>query len=77
MPDTVTGLVSIAFIVIVAAVAFVLLRDLVLWYFKINERIENQRRIIRLLESIDRNTAADVTPAPDAQSAPPRNPLQR
>lgn len=77
MPDTVAGLVSIAFIVIVAAVAFVLLRDLVLWYLKINERIENQRRIIRLLESIDRNTATDVSPASGAQSAQSRSPLHR
>lgn len=76
MPDTVAGLVSIAFIVIVAAVAFVLLRDLVLWYLKINERIENQRRIIRLLESIDRNTATDVTPAPDAPSAQSHSPVR-
>lgn len=76
MPETITGLVSIAFIVIVAAVAFVLFRDLVLWYFKINERVENQRRIIRLLESIDRNAAADVTPAPGAPSAQSHSPVR-
>lgn len=75
--DSAIGLIALAFGVVVAALVFVLLRDLVLWYFKINERIENQRRIIRLLESIDRNTATDVSPASGAQSAQSRSPLHR
>ncbi len=38
--------------IVVSLALFVLLRDLVLWYFKINQRLANQRRIIELLEKI-------------------------
>ncbi len=38
--------------IVVSIALFVLLRDLVLWYFRINERVANQRRIIELLEQI-------------------------
>lgn len=38
--------------IVVSIALFILLRDLVLWYFRINERTANQRRIIELLEQI-------------------------
>lgn len=38
--------------IVVSIALFILLRDLVLWYFRINERAANQRRIIQLLEQI-------------------------
>lgn len=38
--------------IVVSIALFILLRDLVLWYFRINERTANQRRIIQLLEQI-------------------------
>ena len=38
--------------IVVSIALFILLRDLVLWYFRINERAANQRRIIELLEKI-------------------------
>ena len=40
----------IAGVLMMTTVLFVLARNLILWYFKINEHLANQRRIIALLE---------------------------
>lgn len=38
--------------VILAVAAFFLVRYLTLWYYRINEQVENQEKIIKLLEKI-------------------------
>lgn len=41
---------NIIFIVIITLAVFVLVREIVCWYFKINERISNQKEIINQLK---------------------------
>lgn len=73
--DGTTGLIALAFGFVIVALVFVLLRDLVLWYFKINQRIANQRRIIQLLERIAENTDGEpkITPTSAAPFVQPHN----
>lgn len=35
---------------------FLVIRSIILWYYRINERIQNQNQIIRLLQQIEENT---------------------
>ncbi len=36
--------------IIVSILFFLLIREVILWYYKINDRIKNQEKIIKLLE---------------------------
>ena len=38
----------------IAIIIFIVCRELVCWYWKINEHLENQRKIIEKLESLDK-----------------------
>jgi Na+/melibiose symporter-like transporter len=48
------------FLLAVVIGIFLLIRAIVLWYYKIDERVNNQKEIIRLLTSI-RNSLANTT----------------
>lgn len=39
-------------VILIVVTVFIIARELILWYFKINERVNNQQRIIELLEKI-------------------------
>lgn len=45
------GLISVLFLILIV---FLIIRRLILWYFKIDTRIENQKEIIRQLKKINR-----------------------
>lgn len=49
------SLESFAIYLVVTLVVFLILRFVALWYFKIEERMDLQRRQISLLESIDKS----------------------
>lgn len=72
-------IITVLIAVIVPAIIFVLTRDLILWYFKINEQVANQRRIIQLLERIAQNSDGDseITPTSAAPFAQPHNQSRR
>ncbi len=38
----------------VAIIIFIVCRELVCWYWKINEHLENQRKIIEKLDNLDK-----------------------
>ena len=46
-------LIIVIAIIIVAVILFFVFRNLILWYFKIDEHLENQRKIIELLGKIN------------------------
>jgi len=48
-----TAIFIVAFVVL-SIVVFVLVREFVLWYYKINVRVKNQEKIIELLEDVVR-----------------------
>ena len=48
-----TAIFIVAFVVL-SIVVFVLVREFVLWYYKINVRVKNQEQIIELLEDVVR-----------------------
>ena len=45
---------------VVTILAFILGRLLVLWYFKIDKRVEQNDEIIKLLKDLNRNTRNDA-----------------
>lgn len=47
--DTLT---SVIIAILFAIIIFILIRELVCWYYKINKSIKNQEEIIRLLKKI-------------------------
>lgn len=55
-------------------IAIVLLRLFFLWYWRVNEHIQNQQRIIELLETIAKNTSAPPSALESDQS---QNRVQR
>lgn len=56
-------LVLVIFLVILFGI-FLIGRESTCWYFKINERLKNQQRIIQLLESQVQTTTGQVLPLP-------------
>ena len=46
---------QIIIIIAIAIIAFFLLRELFCWYYKINERLKEQKKTNRLLEQILEN----------------------
>ena len=45
---------------VVTILAFILGRLIVLWYFKIDKRVEQNDEIIKLLKDLNRNTRNDA-----------------
>lgn len=50
--DTVSSVVSFVLYVIFIVAVFLICREIVCWYWKINKSIKNQEEIIRLLKKI-------------------------
>ncbi|KXK20463.1 MAG: hypothetical protein UZ15_CFX003001688 [Chloroflexi bacterium OLB15] len=50
-------IVSLLTYAVVAFIIFLILRELVCWYWKINEMITLQKRIITLLETLTKDTS--------------------
>lgn len=44
--------IALVVFLVIALILFLILRDLVCWYYKINHRVQNQEKIIELLEEI-------------------------
>jgi hypothetical protein len=69
--------IFIVLAVVVIGILFMILRALVLWYFRIDEHIANQQRIISLLEVIStertRNASRPVIARTDVPSAQSQN----
>lgn len=53
-PSTAGILVSLLIFLAVGIVIFLICREIVCWYWKINRMVDNQEEIIRLLEEISR-----------------------
>lgn len=51
--DTTSDVVGLLTMLFVLVVIFLVCREIVCWYWKINKQIKNQERIIELLESIN------------------------
>lgn len=50
MESMFTGFIGLIFGLFIIVCIFILCRELICWYWKINKSIENQERIIELLE---------------------------
>ena len=50
--DSGWGLITILLVVVLIVAVFLLCREIVCWYWKINKSIANQEEIIRLLKKI-------------------------
>lgn len=51
--DNSSGFGSFLIMLIIAIVIFILCRELICWYYKINKSISNQEEIIKLLKEIN------------------------
>lgn len=50
-----TGTATLVFVLIIFLVVLLISRDIAVWYFKINERIKQNDKIIKLLTEIRDN----------------------
>lgn len=66
--DIPSQLVLWGVIAMIALFVLVAIRELFCWYFKINESVENQRKIINLLEQ--QSTAPTSVPTPPSSPTP-------
>lgn len=55
-----SNLLMFLIIVAVSVAAFLLLRSVAIWYWKIDEHLDNQRKIISLLEDIKLNKTEKI-----------------
>lgn len=84
--DTAGSGVMLVAVLVLGFFVFLLCRAVVLWYWKIDEHISNQKRIIadndrivELLEKIESNTRPDgmLPSGPPVRSTPHTTPLTR
>lgn len=55
-----TGFVGLIFGLFIIVCIFILCRELMCWYWKINKSIENQERIIQLLELLTKQEQVTI-----------------
>ena len=72
MSDNSSYLIFIALIIGAFVVFFIIGRMLILWYFRIDEHIANQQRIIELLEIIATQEARRNVSRPTITRNPPQ-----
>lgn len=62
-PSSSDGLGSVLMVLLVCAIIFIVCRELLCWYYKINKMVSNQEEIIRLLKKIanESNTPTNNT----------------
>lgn len=62
-PSSSDGLGSVLMVLLVCAIIFIVCRELLCWYYKINKMVSNQEEIIRLLKKIanESNTPINKT----------------
>lgn len=72
MGDNSSYLIFIALIIGAFVVFFIIGRMLILWYFRIDEHIANQQRIIELLEIIATQEARRNVSRPNIVRNPPQ-----
>lgn len=52
MANSDNGFSSVLIILVICVVIFIICRELICWYYKINKMVSNQEEIIRLLRKI-------------------------
>ena len=69
MTDTSLG--TLIVFLVICAVIWLIIRELICWYYKINKRVEQQDEMIRLLRNISSKLGADpTTTAPNNSVSP-------
>ena len=59
------NILGIVLLIVIFVLVFLVLREFVCWYYKVNERLENQREIIRLLkELVEKEKAGNKEESP-------------
>ena len=51
-PSSSDGFGSVLMVLLICAIIFIVCRELLCWYYKINKKVSNQEEIIRLLKLI-------------------------
>jgi hypothetical protein len=77
--DSSSGLIIAGVVLLLAGFAFVVLREIVLWYFRVGEIVNLLKRQVELLEIITaERTASETKDSPEPLPPTPRpNPLTR
>jgi hypothetical protein len=77
--DSSSGLIIAGVVLLLAGFAFVVLREIVLWYFRVGEIVNLLKRQVELLEIITaERTASETKDSPEPLPPAPRpNPLTR
>ena len=62
-PSSSDGFGSVLMVLLICAIIFIVCRELLCWYYKINKMVSNQEEIIRLLKKIanESNTPTNNT----------------